>query len=75
MPQNMAKGIEVVIAFVIGAVSLLSGIILYGYSPGFTNSEGQLVISDIGISGIALVIAGLFFLGLGVFIFLTRTLD
>jgi len=71
----MARGIDVVIAFVISAISLLTGIILYGYSPGLTNSEGQLVISDTSISVIVLVIVGLFFLGLGLFIFLTRTLD
>ncbi len=57
----MANGIEIMIVFVISAVSVFTGIILYGYSPGFTNSEGQLVISDTGISGIVLVIVGLFF--------------
>ena len=55
----MARGIEIVIAFVISTLSLLTGIILYGYSPGITNSEGQLVMSETGITGIALVIVGL----------------
>ncbi|HYB04085.1 MAG TPA: hypothetical protein VED17_06465 [Nitrososphaerales archaeon] len=59
----MAKGIEVVIEFVIAAVTVVTGIILFGYSPGFTNSEGQLIISDSGIAGIALVIVGLLFFG------------
>jgi drug/metabolite transporter (DMT)-like permease len=59
----MVMGIEVAIEFVIAAVTALTGIILYGYSPGFTNSEGQLIISDSGIGGIALVIVGLFFFG------------
>jgi len=69
------RGIEVAIAFVIGAISLLTGIILYGYSPGITNSEGQLVINETGITGIALVIVGLFVFGLAVFTLTTKTLD
>ena len=71
----MARGIEVVIAFVISSVSLLTGIILYGYSPGITNSEGQLIINETGITGIALVIVGLFVFGLAVFTLTTKTLD
>jgi len=71
----MAKGIEVVIEFVIAAVTVLTGIILYGYSSGFTNSEGQLVISDSGIAGIALVIVGLLFFELAVFTLSIKTLD
>lgn len=63
------------IAFVISTLSLLTGIILYGYSPGITNSEGQLVMSETGITGIALVIVGLVVFGLAVFTLTTKTLD
>jgi hypothetical protein len=69
------NAIEVVIEFVISAITVVTGLILYGYSPGYTNSAGQLTISSTGISGAVLVIIGLFFFGVAMFTLSSKTLD
>ena len=71
----MVKEIEVEIDFIISAVLTFTGIILYGYSPIFSSSNGQLITNQIEISGIVIAIVGLFFFCLVVFILTTKTLD
>jgi len=71
----MPNGIEVMIEFIISAVTLVTGIILYGYSPAYTSAQGQLIITNTGTTGVALAIVGLFFFGVAVYTLTTTTLD